>query len=135
MNEAPVVQYMILCQDVRLEGPKPRRMNVYGLMTHLGSPTGAFPARIPEFCVLLALRNGRGTGVAVVAAVSEDTGTACWSSAPMRINFGTDPLETRWLSFRVNNVTFPHAGVYSTEFRYDGGMLASQSLVVTGSDT
>jgi Family of unknown function (DUF6941) len=133
MNEAPFVQYMILCKDARLEGPKPRRLNIYGLMTHLRSPKGAFPAPIPEFCTLLALRNGRGSGEIVISAVCEDTGAACWNSAPQRINFGTDPLETRWLNIRIKKVVVPNAGVYFFEFRYDGIVLASQSLVAVGS--
>jgi hypothetical protein len=132
MNEAPVVQYMILCQDVRLEGPKPRRLNVYGLMTHLRSPNGVFPAPVPEFCVLLALRNGRGSGVIVISAASEDTGAVCWQSAPQPINFGPDPLETRWVYLRIRRAVFPSAGVYSFDFRYNGIGLASQSLIVEG---
>jgi hypothetical protein len=132
MNEAPVVQYMILCNDVRIEGSNPKRLNVYGLMTQLESPGGAFPAPVPEFCVLLALRNGRGHGSATLSALNEDTGSACWNSVTLPINFGPNPLETRWLSFRVSDVTFPNAGVYAVEFRYNGAVLASQSLIVTG---
>lgn len=135
MNESPLVQYMILCKDVRLEGPSPKRMNVYGLMTHVQSPIGAFPAHIAEFCILMALRNGRGPGTAMISAVNEDTGETCWNSVPMRINFGADPLETRWLSFRMKEVTFPNAGVYSVEFRYNDIVLASQALIVTGSNS
>jgi hypothetical protein len=133
VNEAPVVQYMILCQDARLEGPKPRRLNVYGLMTRLRSPSGAFPAPVPEFRTLLALRNGRGSGDIVITAICEDTGMVCWSSAPQRINFGINPLETRWVNIRIKNVVFPNAGAYSFEFRYNGIVLASQSLIAVGS--
>jgi hypothetical protein len=135
MNEAPIVQYMILCKDARLEGPKPKRLNIYGLMTHLGSLNSVFPAPVSEFCVLLALRNGRGSGVIVISAACEDTGVVCWNSTPQRINFGTDPLETRWVNIRIKKVVLPNAGVYFFEFRYDGIVLASQSLVAVGGNS
>jgi hypothetical protein len=104
-------------------------------MTRVQSPIGAFPARLPELCILMALRNGRGPGIAVISAVNEYTGETCWNPVPMRINFGADPLETRWLSFRVKDVAFPNAGVYSVEFRYNDVVRASQSLIVTGSNS
>ena len=132
MNEAPLVQYMILCKDVRLEGPRPKRLNLYGLMMGLTSPSDAFPAHFPEFCIFLVLRNGRGPGVGVVSAIYEDTGEVSWISGPHPLNFSSNPLEFRTLSIRVTNVVFQAAGAYSFEFRYNGAVLATQSLTVTG---
>ncbi len=132
MNEAPVVQYMILCKDVRVEGPKPKRLNIYGLMMHLRSPNGAFPAHFPEFFVFLALRNGRGPGVGMISAIHEDNGEVIWNSGPQPLKFSSDPLQTRTLFIRVTNAEFPAAGAYSFEFRYNGIVLALQSLIVAG---
>ncbi|HEY1378447.1 MAG TPA: hypothetical protein VGF55_16735 [Gemmataceae bacterium] len=132
MNEPPVVQYMILCKDVRLEGPRPKRLNLYGLMIGLTSASNAFPAPFPDFCVFLALRNGRGPGTGDVSAIYEDTGEVCWNSGPHSLNFSSDPLEFRTLAIRVTNAVFPAAGAYMFEFRYNGTVLATQSLIVTG---
>jgi hypothetical protein len=135
MTEPPIVQYMILCKDVRLEGPRPKRLNLYGLMMGLTSATDVFPAHFPEFCIFLVLRNGRGPGTGEVSAVDEDTGDVCWHSGPHPLNFSSDPLEYRTLAIRVANAVFPAAGAYSFEFRYNGTVLATQSLIVTGGNS
>jgi hypothetical protein len=126
---------MVLCEDARLEGPPPRRLNVYGLMLRLRSDAGVFPVRLPMVCAFLALRNGRGTGTGMVSAVHDDTGRVVWNSAPQEFNFGTDPLEFRGAYFRVRNAIFPAAGAYTFEFRYNSVVLASQSLIVVGSQS
>jgi hypothetical protein len=133
MNEAPVVKYMILCEDARLEEPPPRRLNIYGLMFRLRSEAGTFPVRCPKICALLVLRNGRGTGTGVVSAVHDDTGIVCWRSKPQTLDFGADPLEFRGAYFRGENAIFPAPGAYTLEFRYNGVVLATQSLDVLGS--
>jgi hypothetical protein len=126
---------MILCKDVRLEGAAPKQLNIYGLMMGLYSAVNVFPAHFPDFCIFLALRNGRGAGVGEVSAINEDTGEVSWHSGPHPLNFSSDPLETRTLSIRVKKAVFPAAGAYSFEFRYNGVVLATQSLVVTGSSS
>jgi hypothetical protein len=132
---APLVHYMILCKDVRLEGPPPRRLNLYGLMTGLTSANDAFPANFPDFCVFLVLRNGRGPGEGQLSAIYDDTGEVPWTSGPYPLSFRSDPLEFRTLAIRVRNAVFPAAGAYSFEFRYNGLVLATQSLIVTGGNS
>jgi hypothetical protein len=104
-------------------------------MMSLRSTNEVFPAHFPEFCIFLALRNGRGPGVGMISAIHEDTGDVIWNSGPQPLNFSSDPLETRTLFIRVKNADFPAAGAYSFEFRYNGVVLASQSMIVEGSQS
>src|SRR5262249_23047381 len=133
MNEPPVVQYMILCEDARFEGPPPGRLNVYALTFRLNSRGGIFPRHFPNLCAFLLLRNGRGTGIGQVVGVHEDTGRVVCRSAPQNLNLGTDPLEFRGAFFRMKNIVLPAKGAYTFEFRYNGVVLATQSLIVRGS--
>ena len=91
MNEAPVVKYMILCEDARPEG-SPERLNVYGLTPQLAAPGDAFPVFMPTLCAVVVLRNGRGTGMGQVLGMHANTGVAICRLPPRRINFGRDPL-------------------------------------------
>ena len=132
MNEAPVVQHMILCEDARFEG-EPKQLNLYGLTLRLNSRGRPFPKRLPRLCVFLVLRNGRGKGVGHVSGFWEDTGKIVCRSAPRRFDLGNDPLKLRSAYFMLNNTVIPAPGAYTFEFRYNGVMLATQSLDVLGS--
>jgi hypothetical protein len=129
MNEAPVVNYMILCEGAQLEGI-PERLNVYGLTAQLAAPGGTFPAFMPLLCAVLVLRNGRGTGFGQVLGMHAETGVAICRAGPRRLNFGRDPLRAFVERFRMRMVRFPAAGAYRFEFRYDNVVLATQSFDV-----
>jgi hypothetical protein len=130
MNEPPVAQYMILCEDARFEGDGPGRLNLYGVILRLSARGAAFPMHFPNLCAVLALRNGRGTGTGQVQGVHADTGLVVCRSAPRRFDFGNNPLQFRGAFFRMKNTVFPAAGAYTVEFRYDGILLATQSFDV-----
>jgi hypothetical protein len=133
MNEAPVVQYMILCEDARFEGPLPGQLNIYGLMLRQRSNVSVFPVRLPTLCAFVTMRNGRGIGIAKVTATHEDTGLICWASSVRQFDFGYDPLEFRGAYFRGKNVVIPAPGVFRFEFWYNGILVATQTLDVLGS--
>lgn len=131
MNEPPLVRYMIVCEDARLEGQNARRLNIYGLLLRWRSPTSTFPQICPQLCIFLVLSNGRGTGTGVISAIHEETGLVCWR-ATQTLRFGNDPLAFRGAYFRVKNAIFPVPGAYTLEFRYNDAVLAAQTLKVEG---
>jgi hypothetical protein len=100
MNLPPIVKYMILCEDARLEGAPPGSLNIRALTYRLISRSGTFPAYLPDLCALLILRNGRGAGTGQVVGVHEDTGRTICRSAPQKLHLGTDPLGFKIAFFR-----------------------------------
>lgn len=134
MNEAPIVQYMILCEDARFEGPHPGSLNIRAVTYRLRSRSGKFPKRFPSLCALLILRNGRGSGTGQVIGVHEDTGRIICRSEPEKLNLGADPLEFRVTFFRFKDLVVPAVGAYTFEFRYNGVVVATQSLIVRGNE-
>ena len=131
MNEAPIVKYMIMCEDARLEGV-PKRLNIYGLTVQLSAPDGTFPVYMPTLYAVLALRNGRGAGMGRVVGMHAENSIVICRSAARRLNFGHDPLQVQVAPFRMRMVRFPAAGAYQFEFRYDDIVLATQSFDIVG---
>jgi hypothetical protein len=132
MNEAPIVKAMLLCDDVRPNEANPNRHDIVGLMTRLWSDTGAFPMICRQLCVYVIVTNGRGRGTGLVACVHEETGLTIWRTVSRELRFGNDPLAIQGDYYRMRDVIFPVPGVYNFEYRYNGIVLATQSLVVKG---
>jgi hypothetical protein len=132
MNLPPVVRYIILCEDARFEGDDVKRLNIHGLTLRLRSDSGNFPARFPQLCTFLVFANGRGKGTGAVTCIHDDTDLVCWRTPPQTLKFFANPLGLRGAYFRVTNPIFPEPGAYTIEFRYNGVVLASQSLIVEG---
>ena len=122
---------MILCKDVRLEGSTPKQLNIYGLMTSLQSVTGNFPVALPRILRTIGpTERPRSWGRRNHGDLrGHRRGLLEFGSAASDLH-GADPLQFRWLFIRVKNADFPAAGAYTFEFRYNGGVLASQSLIV-----
>ena len=129
MNEAPLVKYMLMCQDARSEGA-PERLNIYGLTAQLAAPGGRFPIYMRTLFALVVLRNGRGTGIGRVSGMHTDTGVAICRAPARRLNFGHDPLRAHAVKFMMRMVRFPATGAYTFEFRYDEVVLATQAFDV-----
>jgi Family of unknown function (DUF6941) len=133
MNLAPVVKLMVLCEEARFEEPGPTRLNLYGLTVQLSARGGAFPMYMPSLAAVVALRDGRGTGVGQVVGLHADTGLTICRLPPRRFNFGSNPLQIRVSVFQLRMVRFLAAGAYTFVFRYDAVVLATQSFdVVAG---
>jgi hypothetical protein len=130
VNLPPVVKYMVLCEDARLEGPPPGQLNIEALTYRLKSGSGRFPSYIPKLCALVVLSNGRGQGIGEVIGIHEDADRTFYRSGPQELDLGDDPLEFRVAFFHMKNVVIPAAGAYTFEFRYNGEVLATQALVV-----
>ena len=125
----PIVRYMLLCDDWRLDGPDNRRVTIVGLIWNIhsiGDPP--YPLFYREFCVFLALPEGRGEGEGKVLCVFDDTGETVFETRSRAIRFPPDPLEVVGVPFRIRNCTFPQPGQCSVQFWYDGTMLEERPL-------
>jgi hypothetical protein len=129
MPIAPVVRYMLLCDDWRLDGPNNRRVTIVGLIWNIRAVDDPpYPLFYREFCVFLALAGGRGRGEGHIACVFEDTGENIFETPKRPIPFPADPLEVVGVPFRIRDCTFPQPGRYSIQFWYDGSMVEERPL-------
>lgn len=117
MPMKPLVRYMLLCEDLQLQPPNSRRISVIGLISNihaLGDPP--FPLLYEEMCVFLALTDGHGRGEGKIICVHEASGQKIFETHSRTIAFGLDPLEIVGVIFRVRDISFPQAGLYSVQF-------------------
>ena len=129
MAVLPTVRYMILCEDWALRPGSPRRFDAYGILStirSLGHP--AYPLLYREFCVVLVLTEGRGTGQARIAVVSEENGQVVMDSTSRPVPFGNDPLAIVGVPFRIRDCLFPRRGIYAVQFWYNELLIAERPL-------
>lgn len=128
----PVVQYMILCDDVLPDPQRPGKLMIVGLTTLLRWPEGStIPLRLEKLVVLLILSDGRGTGTAEIVCINEETGKQLFGSGARPLSFeGKDPSLPYGVTFKVLNCRFPDPGVYSVQFHFDGQVLSKQTIIV-----
>ncbi len=125
----PVVRYMLVCDDWRLDGPTNRRVSIFGLIWNINAAgEQSYPLRCREMCVFLALTAGRGQGVARITCVFEETGEAVFQTGERAIPFPPDPLEVVGVPFRIRDLSFPKPGRYSVQFWYDGVQVEERPL-------
>lgn len=130
----PEARYLIVCDQVHIDPQNFHRVDVLGLMTALrstGSPP--FPLVRPLLCILVLLTAGDAagqTGDLLVRIVQAGTGRVVFRSRPRRIRFVADPEDTSGAVFRVQNCSFPVAGLYWVECLFSGTILARQRLFV-----
>ena len=129
MAIAPVVRYMILCDDWRPDPDNPRRVIIFGLLSNVHSlDEPAYPLLYREMCVFLAVTDGYGSGAGKIVCVSEEDGRTIFETRSRPIGFGPDPLEIVGVPFRIRDCLFPAPGLYSIQFWYDGELVEERPL-------
>jgi hypothetical protein len=127
----PIVRYMILCEDWGPDAANPERVNIYGLLSFIHSlDDPPYPPLHRELCVFLALTETRGSGKAQIVCVYEDSGRPIFATPVRQVHFTADPLAVVALPFRIRDCRFPQAGMYSTQFWYNGDMIDERPLLL-----
>jgi hypothetical protein len=125
----PVVRYMLLCDDWRLDNQNNRRVTIIGLISNIHAlDNPPYPLFYGEMCVFLALTEGRGQGEGKIVCVFEESGQMVFETRARPISFGSDPLEIVGVPFRIRDCSFPQSGLYSVHFLYDGELVEERSL-------
>ena len=125
----PIVRYMLLCDDWRLDGPFNRRVTIVGLIWNIRSfADPPFPLFYSELCVFLALTEVRGPRRGRVVCIDGETGATIFETPERPIPMRPDPLEVVGVLFRIRNCTFPRPGRYSVQFWYDGVVVEERPL-------
>jgi len=125
----PVVRYMLLCDDWQLDPANNRRLTIVGLISNIRSiDDPPFPLYYREMCVFLGLTDGHGQGEGKIVCVHEASGQKVFETNPRTIAFGPDPLEVLGVPFRIRDITFRQAGLYSVQFWYAGELVEERPL-------
>ena len=133
MNVTPVVRYMILCNDWRLDPTNQNRVNIYGLLSSIDPVNvSPYPFIHSQLCVLLVLTENRGTGKTRIRCVFEESGELIFETAEHEINGTADPLELIAVPFRIFECEFPRPGMYSVQFWYNETMVHECPLHLRG---
>jgi hypothetical protein len=125
----PVVRYMLLCDDWRLDPANHRRVTIIGLISNIKAlDAPPFPLFYQEMCVFLALTDGHGAGEGKIVCVHETNGQKVFETLSRPIAFGPDPLEILGVPFRIRDISFPQAGLFSVQFWYEGELVEERPL-------
>lgn len=129
MAVKPVVRYMLLCDDWRIDPANNRRVTIIGLISNIHAlDDPPYPLLYREMCVFLALTEGYVQGEGWIVCVDEETGHKTFETRSRPIVFGSDPLEVLGVPFRIRDCTFHHAGIYTVQFWYEGELVEERTL-------
>jgi hypothetical protein len=127
----PVIRYLIVCDEVRVDRTNPRKVSLTGLVSSIRSyDDPPFPVRHEAFCVYAQLTDFRGTGVVHVDVVDADTEVCVTRTPRHRVSFGNDPLDIVGVVIRVCGCRFPKAGLYGVRFWYNDLVIAEQPILL-----
>jgi len=128
----PVVRYMLLCDDVRVDPDTPTCTHVDCLMSSIVSLEGPpFPLLREQLCFYLVLTECHGTGVGQIRVAYSDGEheQPVFGSPPQPLDFaGQSPLDLLGVVFRIQACPFPRAGQYSVQFWYNGQRVEDRPL-------
>jgi hypothetical protein len=123
----PIIRYMILCENVRIDSDRPTCTHVECLMSNIVSEADPpFPLLREMICVFLVLTDCRGQGTAQirVSFVDGEQEQPLFGTPLHQLDFsGRSPLDSLGIVFRLQDCRFPHAGLYSVQFWYNGQKL------------
>jgi hypothetical protein len=128
----PVVIYMLLCDDVRIDPDDPTCVHVECLMGNIVSlEEPPFPLIRESICVYLVLTDcyQQGTGQIRVFYADREDQEPVFGSPPHPLDFtGRSPLELLGVVFRLQGCEFPEAGRYLVQFWYNDAMVEERPL-------
>ena len=132
LTVAPQVRYTIVCDEVVKDEQRAGKLMIVGLTTLVNWPPGSTsPLRLDKLTVLLILTDGRGSGMAQIFCVNEETGLLVFGSPPTPISFeDKDPVGHYGVTFKLQNCPFPTQGVYVVQFRFDDAVVHEQFVTV-----
>jgi hypothetical protein len=106
-----------------------KSISLHRLILNLISPEEPpFPIVYPEICLFVVLTEGRGVGKFAVRIVRADSDQVVFSTKEYSHSFGADPLMAYGIPFRLRDCEFPQAGLYWTQFWFNGSLLAQQDI-------
>ncbi len=131
MNINPLVKYFIIAEDHESDAENPQLINAYRILSSIHSVDDPpFPVLVRRISCLVGLTDGRGTGIAQVVCLEEESGLPVFGSQPHRIVLGHNPLDVSVAAFRILDCRFPRPGAYIFEFYWNNESFVSYTLRV-----
>lgn len=125
----PDVLHLILCDEVQIDPNDYHRCNVLGLITSIRSAdTPSFPVVRPQWFALVVWIGGHGSGELVLRIVEDRSTSTVFRTRPRQVRFVGDAAAVGGVVFRIQNCTFPAAGLYWVEVLFAGSVIARQRL-------
>src|SRR5262245_48770454 len=128
----PVAVYCVVCDDARPDPVNPIRVDLIGLLAQVRSyASPPFPILRPQFSVFLMLAEPDPIMSLTVQVVRSDTGDVIRRTRTYTCSFPGGPSQLSGVTFKIQNVRFPVAGLYWVECWSAGTRLARQRLYAT----
>jgi uncharacterized protein DUF6941 len=128
----PIVRYMLLCDDARVDPDNPACTHIDCLMSNIVSlENPPFPLVREMICVYVVLTGCHGNGMAQIRVVfcDPEPEQLCFAFPPHLLDFaGHSPLASLGVVFRLEGCLFPHAGRYSVQFWYNDQKVEERPL-------
>lgn len=125
----PAVLHLILCDDVQTDPNNYHRCNILGLITSIRSITvPPFPAVHPQLLALIVWIGGQGTGELTLRIIEDRSTRTIFGTRPRQVRFVGDAAAVGGVLFRIQNCSFPAAGLYWVEVLFAGSVIARQQL-------
>jgi hypothetical protein len=122
---------MLLCDDYSVDLGNERRYTIHGLMSSIRAiDDPPYPLLYEGFCVFLALTSLHRAGVARIVCVDQASGQAVFATPECAIPQSSNPLNVEGVGFRIRNCLFPHPGMYSVQFLYEGRLVHECPLLL-----
>ena len=124
----PDVLYLILCDEVQTDPISYHRCNIFGLITSIRSTAPLFPVLHPRLLALLVWTGGQGTGELTLRIVEDRSASTVFRTRPRQVRFVGNAAAVGGVVFRIQNCSFPSAGLYWVEVLFAGSVIARQRL-------
>jgi hypothetical protein len=126
MIPPPVAVGLALCEQVIVEEGTG---NISLINTFTRWKADAFPSLPLPFCAYCVLLDGKGDGTIQLTIIQEDTADVIYDVSHT-VNF-PDPLTEVRILFRVDDCSFPAAGLYYATLSVDGDSVAQRRFEVS----
>lgn len=126
----PVIRHFIACEriDTKAGSGQYSLINIIHAIKPL--PATGYPRIQPLLGLFAHLTDGRGSHPFQIQQVSADYEQSTYTSAPVILDLGKDPLIVHGWPIRLKNVFFPHAGLYEFRLLCDGQVIAREAIVL-----
>ena len=114
----PVVRLMVPCEDARIRKGTRNKVDILGVITTIGAPANAFPARV-SFSAYLCFTDGHGPGSGKITIADDETDEIVFDGEPRPVDFGNAPTAFFGSTITIPMCQFPNPGLYRIDFVYN----------------
>jgi hypothetical protein len=127
----PEVLYLILCDQLQSDPNNYHRYNIFGLVTSIRSVVAPpFPVVQPELLAVVIWTGGHAAGELALHIIEDSSANTVFHTRPRQVRLVGDAAAIGGVVFRIQNCSFPAAGLYWVEVLFAGSVIARQRLLL-----